>query len=119
MPRGGKARRFPRDRRIAAPCASVKVLLLMADLIAACQDRRWDKARAARLLRETLARVAAAYRPVWQGRYCVEYHQWLVPEARIEAAALVRDMLEFVRALVAYEHFALQRFAVWAREEAR
>lgn len=36
------------------------------------------------------------------------------PVTAIEAAALTRDMLAFVGALVAYERFALTTFSTWA-----
>lgn len=107
-----------RARIVEGPLAGA-IVTLTPDLIAACNDRQWDSARAERLLRETLARVGAACRPEWRARYHAEYSGWLVPEARIEAAALVRDMLEFVRALVAYEHHAQQRFEAWAEEGAQ
>lgn len=79
----------------------------------------WDQVLADRLLRAALARVAAAYVPTWRRRYAEDAPRWLEVEGRVEAAALTRDMPAFVRALVAYERFALTTFTAWAQEATR
>jgi hypothetical protein len=76
----------------------------------------WDEATADSLPRATLARVAMAYRAAYRERFLAD-SRWLEVEARIEAAALARDMPAFLRALAEYEAFARHAFAEWAGEE--
>ncbi len=75
----------------------------------------WDEGLADRLLREALQQVAAQFRPAWAGRFRADA-RWLLPQARIEAAVLTRDMPAFVLAVEEYEEFALRRFTEYAAD---
>jgi hypothetical protein len=58
----------------------------------------------------------AAHCPEWRDKYLAERDRWFEVEARVEAAALTRDMLAYLRALVAYETVS-RTLAGWAEEE--
>ncbi len=73
----------------------------------------WDQNTAEMLIREALDRVAAAFRPEWAAGYQAD-DRWLVPQARVEAAALTHDMAGFVAAVEAYEKFAHAAFSEYA-----
>lgn len=109
--------------RLRAPKGSLTLELLQAvrghkeELLLALST--WDESLADRLLRASLARVAATYVPTWRRRYHEDAPRWLDVEGRVEAVALTRDMLAFVGALVAYERFALTTFTAWAQEATR
>jgi hypothetical protein len=77
----------------------------------------WDETTADHLLLDALGRVALRFKPGWLIRLGEESRNWLPVEAAIETAALTRDMTVFIRAVAAYEQFALTRFEAWERED--
>jgi hypothetical protein len=94
--------------RQAFKCHKPEIMALLAT---------WDETLADRLLQAVLRRVAAGYRPTWRRRFYDDAPRWLVVEGMIEAAAMMRDMAAFIRALVEYQAFALQTFTIWAQQE--
>ncbi|MGH2454149.1 MAG: hypothetical protein ACRDF5_10370 [bacterium] len=95
------------------------LLTVTPALLDALRISAWEEKRAEGLLQETLRRVARAYRTEWAARYHRDSPDWFEAEARIEAAALRRDTVAFVRALADYEQLARERFAQWTNETAR